>query len=102
MDMIEVLSSLGYRPVSKSNTEYMYVAKYRDDTKPSLCVNSVKNYWYDFGIGKGGKLVDLLMLILKTNKVSEVINHCNKHLHLFSFNQQENGHQKEKKRFTRS
>ena len=99
LDMIRVLEELGYKYESKSNNEYKYQATYRNDRNPSLSVNPIKGEWFDFGIGTGGKLVDLLMLILKVESVKEVIKYCkNRFDYLFSFSQQNTSLQKEKKK----
>lgn len=54
----EVLAHYGkdYRPRGKG----MYLSPLRDESVPSFHVNQSKNTWYDFGLGEGGGIVDLV------------------------------------------
>jgi hypothetical protein len=55
------LAGSGIHPV-KENSEYgMYHSPVREDHNASLRVNYNKNLWMDFGTGKGGTLIDLVM-----------------------------------------
>ena len=56
-----LLSHLGYHPVHyyRGNTQYMYRSPLHEDTRPSFSVSVRKNIWNDFGLGKGGNVIDL-------------------------------------------
>lgn len=57
------LESLGYKKLKKhrAGQEYFFQNPIREESDPSFTVNEKKNLWYDFGLGKGGKLVDLII-----------------------------------------
>lgn len=58
IDLVTYLSGLGHEPVRIRNANYWYLSPLRAETTPSFKVNSRLNRWYDFGIGKGGNLID--------------------------------------------
>lgn len=55
----DFLARLGHRPVRRSGNELWYSAPYRTERTPSFRVNTDKNVWYDFGLGKGGDIFNL-------------------------------------------
>src|SRR5215213_7012062 len=59
--LVEFLSLLGYQPSKIRNSDYWYLSPFRDERDPSFKVNTIKNLWYDDGMGKGGKTVDFVM-----------------------------------------
>lgn len=77
LDIVKVLATLDYHPVSHSGSEYQYLAHYRNDKKPSLSVNRAKGLWYDHGSQERGTLLDLVIKILNTNEVADALNYCN-------------------------
>jgi DNA primase len=58
MDMVEYLSSLGFKPERTSGKNIWYLSPLHDEKTASFKVNRNLNRWYDFGEGKGGNLVD--------------------------------------------
>jgi DNA primase len=59
LDMVEYLSGLGYQPEKiKKDMDYWYLSPLRIEGEPSFKINRVKNRWFDFGLGKGGNLID--------------------------------------------
>lgn len=55
------LSERGLRP-TKDNPRYgLYLSPLRKEHTPSFKVDYVQNLWYDFGLGAGGSIVDLVM-----------------------------------------
>ncbi len=56
------LSSLGYEPAKIRNCNYWYHSPLRDEKTPSFKVSRKLNRWFDFGIGKGGNLIDFAIL----------------------------------------
>ncbi len=56
--MVTYLASIGYEPAKIIGTNYWYCSPLRNERTPSFKVNRSINRWYDFGIGKGGSLVD--------------------------------------------
>lgn len=67
------LSGLGIEPLRVNGSQKFYIAPYRSDKDPSLHLDTIRNQWYDHGIGKGGKLIQLVQ---ELNKCS-FIDACN-------------------------
>ncbi|MCA6439139.1 MAG: toprim domain-containing protein [Chitinophagaceae bacterium] len=60
LELVSVLASLGHSPVKTRRNDHWYHSPLHPDNTPSFKVNSAKNTWYDFGLGKGGTVVDLV------------------------------------------
>lgn len=72
--IVDLLSRLGYEPKKVSGKEHFYLSMLREsDTKPSFCVNSELDVWFDHGIGKGGNVIDFGLLYWKNYAFSEVL-----------------------------
>ena len=59
----DYFSSLGIQPVKRYGGYALYHAPYRDDHNSSLKVDFACNLWYDFGLCRGGSIIDLVMLL---------------------------------------
>lgn len=53
------LSRLGHEPAARKGTRHWYKSPLRHEQKPSFKVETTLNCWYDFGLGKGGNIIDL-------------------------------------------
>lgn len=53
------LSRLGHEPVTRKGTRLWYKSPLRQEQTPSFKVETTLNCWYDFGLGKGGNIIDL-------------------------------------------
>ena len=53
------LSAIGILPQKQKGGILWYNAPYRTERTPSFKVDTNKNVWFDFGIGKGGDIFDL-------------------------------------------
>ena len=53
------LSRLGHEPTARKGTRLWYMSPLRQEQTPSFKVETALNCWYDFGIGKGGNIIDL-------------------------------------------
>ena len=53
------LSRLGCEPICRRGNGLWYRSPLRQDNTPSFKVQLDKNTWYDFGIAKGGTIIDL-------------------------------------------
>ncbi|WP_333887334.1 toprim domain-containing protein [Sphingobacterium siyangense] len=62
LDIVTYLQTLGYQPNKIVGQNYWYLSPLRIEHTASFKVNRFLNRWYDFGIGKGGKLVDFGIL----------------------------------------
>lgn len=67
VDMIKFLSDCDLVPVRIRNANYWYHSPLHSDKTPSFKVNASKNTWYDFGIGKGGTLIDFVCILRQVN-----------------------------------
>lgn len=55
------LAERGLRP-TKDNSRYgLYLSPLRKEHTPSFKVDYMQNLWYDFGLGAGGSIIDLVM-----------------------------------------
>lgn len=55
------LAERGLQP-TKDNPRYgLYLSPLREERTPSFRVDYVQNLWYDFGLGEGGSIIDLVM-----------------------------------------
>jgi len=50
----DYLHSLGYSPVKQQGINLWYKSPFREETEASFKVNTEREQWYDFGLGKGG------------------------------------------------
>jgi len=53
------LSRLGHEPAARKGTRLWYKSPLRQERTPSFKVETMLNCWYDFGLGKGGSIIDL-------------------------------------------
>lgn len=54
------LQSAGITPETMKGTSFLYCSPFRNEKTASFKVDRVKNVWFDFGTGTGGRLVDLV------------------------------------------
>ncbi len=57
------LANANIHPVKRKGYEAFYLSPFRTESNPSFKVDTQQNVWYDFGLGKGGQLIDLVMLL---------------------------------------
>ena len=69
----DFLASLGYTPTKQQGNKLWYLSPFRQESHASFKVNTERNQWYDFGIGKGGNIIDLAELLYKSTDVSYLI-----------------------------
>lgn len=60
------LSRLGHEPAARKGTMLWYKSPLRQEHTPSFKVETVLNCWYDFGIGRGGNIIDLAAELYQT------------------------------------
>ena len=60
------------KPV-KHGVNLMYLSPLRAEKHASFKVNTELNLWYDFGIGRGGNIIDLAELLYNSSDVSYLI-----------------------------
>ena len=53
------LPQLGHEPTARKGTRLWYKSPLRQEQTPSFKVETTLNCWYDFGLGRGGNIIDL-------------------------------------------
>ena len=61
------LSQLGHSPVKTQGNRLWYKSPLRQEHTASFKVQTDINCWYDFGIGKGGNIIDLAAELYQSN-----------------------------------
>lgn len=69
----DFLAAVGCKPVKQYGVNLMYLSPLRAEKHASFKVNTEINQWYDFGIGKGGNIIDLAELLYNSSDVSYLI-----------------------------
>ncbi len=60
MSIAGFLMSKDIVPAKRTGNNFWYCSPLRNDKDPSFKIDGIKNLWYDFGTGTGGRLVDLV------------------------------------------
>lgn len=71
--IVDFLLAIGIRPTKETIVSAWYHAPYREDEDPSFKVNKNRNIWYDFATAKSGDLIDLAVLVYRTQNISKVL-----------------------------
>ncbi len=61
------LSQLGHEPTARKGTRLWYKSPLRQEHTPSFKVETTLNCWYDFGLGRGGNIIDLAAELYQSN-----------------------------------
>ncbi|MBO4821530.1 MAG: toprim domain-containing protein [Prevotella sp.] len=69
----DFLLSLGHLPVRHSGIKTWYYSPLRIERTPSFKVNTNRNLWYDYGLGKGGGIIELMMEMHHTRDISHIL-----------------------------
>ncbi len=70
----DFLTSLGYTPTKQQGNRLWYLSPFRQESHASFKVNTERNQWYDFGIGKGGNIRGFVELLCQINDISALAN----------------------------
>ena len=69
----DFLATIDCKPVKQYGVNLMYLSPLRTEKHASFKVNTEHNLWYDFGIGRGGNIIDLAELLYNSSDVSYLI-----------------------------
>ncbi len=69
----DYLHSLGYSPVKQQGANLWYKSPLREEVEASFKVNTERNQWFDFGIGKGGNIIALAAHLYATDSVPYIL-----------------------------
>ena len=68
----DYLHSLGYSPVKQQGINLWYKSPLREETEASFKVNTERNQWYDFALGKGG-IIELASHLYATDHIPYIL-----------------------------
>lgn len=68
------LSRLGHEPSQRCGDKLWYRSPLRLENTPSFKVETALNCWYDFGIGKGGNIIDLASELYQSTDLRQLMN----------------------------
>lgn len=60
------MSRLGHEPTARKGTRLWYKSPLRQEHTPSFKVETTLNCWYDFGLGRGGNIIELAAEIYRS------------------------------------
>jgi len=63
IEIVDFLARISISPQKTTGTNYWYLSPNRDEKTPSFKVNKTQNIWVDYGTGKGGKILELVMTL---------------------------------------
>lgn len=69
----ELLATLGHAPHKENKGELWYLSPFRQETAPSFKVSMTGNAWYDFGLGKGGNILDFAMQFFQVSSIAAAL-----------------------------
>ena len=69
----DYLYSLGYSPVKQQGINLWYKSPFREESEASFKVNTEREQWYDFGLGKGGNIIALAAHLYATDHVPYIL-----------------------------
>ena len=67
------LSQLGHEPTARKGTRLWYKSPLRQEHTPSFKVETTLNCWYDFGLGRGGNIIDLAAELYQTTDLRHIL-----------------------------
>lgn len=67
------LSQLGHEPTARKGTRLWYKSPLRQEHTPSFKVDTALNCWYDFGLGRGGNIIDLAAELYQSTDLRHIL-----------------------------
>lgn len=69
----DLLAALGHAPHRENKGELWYLSPFRKEGAPSFKVSVTGNAWYDFGLGKGGNILDFAMQFFQVSSIAAAL-----------------------------
>ena len=69
----DYLHSLGYSPIKQQGVNLWYKSPLREEAEASFKVNTERNQWYDFALGKGGGIIELASHLYATDHIPYIL-----------------------------
>ena len=73
ISIVQYLAQQNILPVKEKGNSVFYHSPLRVDNDPSFKVDTNDNVWYDFGLGKGGTMIDLVILLDKCTLYQAIV-----------------------------
>lgn len=74
LDLVEFVARMGHTPSKTRGKDIWYRSPFRPEERtPSFKIDAQKNVWYDFGMGQGGTIIDLVQNLYRTPDISQVL-----------------------------
>ena len=73
IQIADYLHSLGYSPVKRQGINLWYKSPFREESEASFKVNTEREQWYDFGLGKGGNIIALVAHLYATDHIPYIL-----------------------------
>jgi hypothetical protein len=90
IDLREFLQNVGFEPKRVAGNDHWYLSPLRNEKTPSFKINIKLHVWYDFGLGRGGNIIDLGILLYNCTVTEFLEKLSSQRFHnSFSFHQQE-------------
>lgn len=67
ISILEFLASQGIKPDNQKGNSYFFKSPFRNESKASFKLDNNLNLWFDYGLGVGGSLIDLICQLQKTD-----------------------------------
>ena len=80
--IIKVLGDFGIAPKRYTTKAAWYLSPLRTEKEASFCVTLNKNLWYDFGMAKGGNVIDLVIALRSCSPI-EALHHLSSQTSFF-------------------
>lgn len=64
---------LGREPAARKGTRLWYKSPLRQEHTPSFKVDTTLNCWYDFGLGRGGNIIDLAAELYQSTDLRHIL-----------------------------
>ena len=88
IDIPTFLSKMGKQPVKETSNSLWYLSVFRNEKTASFKICTLRNRWYDHGLGVGGNLIDLVVKLNGDCTVKEALQIlATEHIDSFSFHQ---------------
>jgi hypothetical protein len=68
-----ILDKLNYKPQKQKHNQVVYFSPFRDEKTPSLNIQLEKNIWFDFGLGKGGSVIEFVCTYLESQNENNTV-----------------------------
>ena len=79
IDLRDFLSAIDCKAVKVRGHNHWYRSPFREEHNASFKVNAERNEWFDFGIGKGGNIIELGKFLYHTSYIPDILRNIETH-----------------------